>query len=386
MCADRRCCCGSPICFENVDDFDRADSTNLGSDWHEAVGDWAISAYQLIETGTAGAKLFWTHPVPVRSRGEMHIGIEVYNHYDGAIYYLYPAAINTTTEGPVVVKFERLAMDAWEISFVGSTCTDSSIVQAPAYNPNDGLTIGCCVDDDRGVGMMRAGISAQPGYPDVWCDDADAGSGRYVGIGHGNGVNGATFDNFSTDELRKSEYPRDKTLECYNCWCWCLDMVPDRHLRAEFREAYFIEDGFPTDCRRAYCLTQSWDMDWEYNVSLSRWYGEVNVPATSNGGLSIDLEFYITCSDTDDDTTAGANFALFFAGAGESCTSANTNGNGPYYPIADQSTCEPFSLLFGPFSLVLLDCSLCWGSGTPLSPSGSDSDRCGRYYIRVTGG
>jgi hypothetical protein len=365
-----------------VDDFDREDSTNLGSDWNEAVGDWQISGYRLIETGTVGAKLFWTNPVPLRSAGEMHMAIEVYDHYDGAIYYLYPASLNTTTEGPVVVKFERLAMDAWQVSFVGSSCTDNSIIQAPAYNVNGGLTIGCCVDDDDEVGMMRAGISAQPGYPDVWCDDDDAGSGRYVGIGHGNGVNGATFDNFSTDELRTTETPRVKSAECYNCWCWCLDNPPDKHLSAEFRDAYFIEEGGPTDCTRADCLTQSWDMDWEYNVGLSRWYGEVTVPATAApaNGLETDFAFEMKCSDAydSDDSWPGRNFTLKFV---EGCSTLN---NGTYQPIAELSTCVPFNLVFGPFEMRYddLTCTACWSPYNPMAPG---PDQCGRFYIVVTG-
>jgi hypothetical protein len=34
-------CCGDCTILE--DDFDRADSTNLGADWEERVGDWSIS-------------------------------------------------------------------------------------------------------------------------------------------------------------------------------------------------------------------------------------------------------------------------------------------------------------------------------------------------------
>lgn len=311
----------------------------------------------------------------------MSISIEVYNHYDGAIYYLYPASVDATSEGPVVVKFERIAMNDWEISFVGSGCTDSSIHQAPAYNAFGGLTIGCCVDDDDEVHMMSAGIAAQPGYPKLWCDDDDAGGDRYIGIGHGNGLSGAVFDNFSAKELRTTEQPRVKSAECENCWCWCLNNPPDKHLTAEFRDAYFVEAGNPTDCTRANCLTQSWPMHWEYNAGISRWYGEVTVPATGppQNGLETDFSFELKCAEANDDDESwpGRNFTLHFV------TGCVTLNNGIYQPIAELSTCVPFYLVFGPFVMSWGDlaCFACWGAGSP--SSGSDS--CGRFYIIVTG-
>lgn len=390
--SDRRCCCDNTGCFEVLDNFNRADGTDLGSDWNEAVGNWGISGFQLVEVGTPGAKLFWTTPVPARSGGEMSISIEVYDHYDGAVYYLYPASNSASSEGPVVVKFERVAINDWVVSFIGSGCTDSSIHQAPSYNVFGGLTIGCCVDDDDEVSMMSAGISAQPGYPKLWCDNDDAGGGRYIGIGHGNGASGAVFDNFSARELRTTESPRVKSAECENCWCWCLNNPPDKHLTAEFIDAYFIEEGSPTDCTRANCMTQNWPMDWEYNSGLERWYGEVTVPATAapQNGLDTDFAFELKCGSSNDDDPSwpGRNFTLTYVAG---CTNANTAGAGPYQPIAERSTCVPFSLLFGPFYLRCDDmtCYACWSPRNPanmmLACDETNPAVCGRYYILVTG-
>lgn len=342
-------------------------------------------------SGTSGAKVFCTTELPTRSAGEMSISVKVYNSQNGDKYYIYPACTALGTTGSVSVEFERLDDTYWQVTFIGSSCTDSTITQAAAFDAFGGVGLGVCVDADDEVVMMSAGITAQPGYPGVWCDDDDAGLGRFCAFGHAN-AHACYFDDFAFTELRMSEHPRDKSMECENCWCWCLNNPPDRNLSAEFRDAYYVEAGSPTDCTRANCMTQSWDMDWEYNAGLSRWYGEVTVPATAapQNGLDTDFAFELKCSvsNDDDETWPGRNFTLTFV---EGCTIANTNGDGPYQPIAELSTCVPFYLVFGPFHLRCddLTCYACWSPRNPadmmLACDESDSAVCGRYYIIVTG-
>lgn len=49
-----QCCHQFPGCTIAEDDFDRADSTDLGSDWEEVAGDWSISGNQATAAATDG--------------------------------------------------------------------------------------------------------------------------------------------------------------------------------------------------------------------------------------------------------------------------------------------------------------------------------------------
>ena len=51
----RRLCCCPSECLIDSDDFDRANSINLGSKWSEKSGDWSIDTLRLKEAGNAGA-------------------------------------------------------------------------------------------------------------------------------------------------------------------------------------------------------------------------------------------------------------------------------------------------------------------------------------------
>jgi hypothetical protein len=74
-------------CYLFRDDFDRADTTNLGSDWEECVGDWEIDTGELTTTSGAGSVVVLKHMVgnPVGFlRGEAK-----FLGCTGAIYRIY---------------------------------------------------------------------------------------------------------------------------------------------------------------------------------------------------------------------------------------------------------------------------------------------------------
>lgn len=76
----RKCCCGGTVCEILVDNFNRADSTNLGSDWTETSGSWSIASNQL-----SGNGLCLT--VPERADSSVYYTVSAYIQWLGRLYF-----------------------------------------------------------------------------------------------------------------------------------------------------------------------------------------------------------------------------------------------------------------------------------------------------------
>jgi len=78
----RRCCCG---CVIASDDFNRANSTNLGSNWTELAGDWSIASNQLT-VATSDAEARFEHTSPAQST--YHFRAVLYPENEGDQLYI----------------------------------------------------------------------------------------------------------------------------------------------------------------------------------------------------------------------------------------------------------------------------------------------------------
>lgn len=353
------CCCA---CWFFVDDFDRSNSTHPGPNWNEVTGDWEILDLELHEKanggGTSGAKLFGTTPVPAGSEGEMTLSIVVVDPQVNDCFYLYPCCRDTSTVGDVSVRYTYIGSETWDVEILssGSGGLESARQLAAPIAPGR-YTLWVCAD--RQTRMIRAGVISI-GDPPAWEDNHDPGDGRYYALGHGNTTNGATFDDFYVTELRSA------LTTCTDCWCWCLYHALPKTLTATFTNA----------TERAACIDgRSFELNWEWNAGLPRWRGSTTV---TRQGVSVTLEFAIYCASGDDDVPSypGKNVTLDFHN--NMCCVANSNGCGTYLPVAADSTCQPLSLVFGPFVLATgdLTCRLCYD---PLSGPPN-----GQYYLVIT--
>jgi hypothetical protein len=381
----RRCCCG--ICWSFLDNFNRTPSDDIGPNWHEELGEWDIigSAEEgwLHEKhdggGTANATVICTRPVPLHSAGEMSISVWFCDPQTGDINYIYPACIDESTHGPCVVKFECTTAPArWTVTVllsgtsIGTRDYVAAVDNTTNY-PSVGATV--CVDDHDApeIHMIKAYMPNSAGTEPIWIDNNDAGDGRYAGLGHDNPTTGVIFNNFALYELRLA----NGTM-CVDCFCNCLGHPPQKALHAVYHDATY----------RAACMEGvGWDMDWEWTTGVGSWHGHVTVPATAEGGLATEFAYVLTCAEADDNdpTWPGKNFDLSMP-MGVWC---GTDGSAAREPVAELSTCDPFSLTFGPYHLSARDdlmCNVCLPIGTPSDCYGlTPSDLCfGEFYIVIT--
>jgi hypothetical protein len=383
------CCCP---CWEFLDNFNRTPDTDIGSNWHEQLGDWDIVGSagdgRLHEKhdeagGTADAMVICTKPVPYHSAGEMNVSVWFCNPQTGDINYIYPACTTIHTHGPCVVKFEcTSAPNLWTATvYINGTAEGTRNFDAPNYGTevSPAVYAAVCVDDHDSpdVHMIKVNmwVVNTYGQEPLWIDDHDAGSGRYAGLGHDNVNTGVLFDNFGLYELRLASGEI-----CSECFCSCHGHPPNKALHAVFYNA--------TD--RAACMDGiGWDMNWQWALGVGTWHGHVTVPATAEGGLATEFAYSLHCP-VSNPSNPDMKFSLV-----KDSTDCGKDGNGPWLPIAVSSTCDPFSLVFGPFHLQArllfggndTECDVCFLRYVPAALDCIDppADHCfGEFYIVIT--
>jgi hypothetical protein len=153
-------CCGP--CYLFRDDFDRADTTNLGSDWEECVGDWEIVDEELTTASGAGSVVVLKHMVgnPVGFlRGEVK-----FLDCAGAIYrmYVFYGSSGTACSGgsDYIVEIEVVDDDNGLIRILGGT----SAQNAEVVVGGDTLEFQICVSDDE----LEVTTNGSVTYIDGW--------------------------------------------------------------------------------------------------------------------------------------------------------------------------------------------------------------------------
>lgn len=376
----RRCCCGGE-CFVKTDDFQRATVTG----WNQVTGTWEIIGYpvdgelhELAGTtvgtaGTANAKLIYTTQVPAASAGEMSIGIWVKNPVAGDVFRIYPCCTTSSSTYSKYAEYTKIANSptTWKIEIVGAT--EATTQQWDASEIDDGadkkIYLWCCAD--RQTDMIVASVS-NVGKEPAWAINTDPGTGRYAGIGHNNSATGMWADDFYLSEIRMS----DHSMQCADCWCWCENIAPPKALHGSFT------DG--TD--RLSCLTETWNMDWQWNIpdAHGEWYGELTI---DRAGHVETMLFTLACNDVEQ-TYPGSNWELTID-PGSGCFTG-------VFPVSanNTSTCgdgQPgggaLSLVFGPFSIsdTNFACYLCYDPMNVECTAPSPPAWCsGTVYITIT--
>lgn len=375
----KNCCCG---CFVFTDHFDREDSTDLGSNWNEIVGDWGIQTVTLSNLtqeqylvekyntsgGTAGALAICTQGVPDRSKGEMII--RVWLEHDkvsiGDTYYIYPCCIDNDDAyslGPVKVSFS--------LSLIGSTehwtttIYYNDVVQDSYTTPGIVLTqvfpfdLNVCADHHYGA--VKAWVGSTVNEYTAWAQ-VDPGEGVYAGIGHDNAGHLNCFDDFSIKEIRMDD------IICETCYCLC-----DENEVPPLVTATIL--AYPGN--RASCLNgEDWEMTFFKGPQITTWRG-----------VGIGITWELTCGTTNND------FYLNWLDNFGCC--GGTMGCLEQTHVQSGGTCDPLNLVFGPYPLSwLFDCDLCFSRGQPADgncampegiPGFPRSPFCeGEFYIIIT--
>lgn len=371
-------CCGES-CWTKLDDFNRANSTDLGSDWHEEVGQWETFNYpsdgQLHElsgssTGTANAKVFYTQPVPASSAGEMQVNISVVGPSVNDIFYIYLGCTTIHSADGVYASFKYVSANTWEVT-LSTGETKNQAFSPPEPHPTTHMLVAC-VDSD---GFFMAAVSSS-GDEFPWNDGDAVTTGRYCGLGHNNVTHGAVFDDFAHYSLRTD------TEECVTCFCHCGNF----RARNNIQKNLLLSIYNATD--RALCMNgRSVGMTWEWNSGTQRWKSDsaLRINSTDSSNYS-EFKWIFTCGSHNPANPFG-NFSLSWDPAYKACCHANpsTGCETIFYPLSDISTCSTaLSLAFGPFVLSKgeLTCYACYDAGFPMF--GSSSLYTGQYYIAIT--
>lgn len=360
------CCC--PDCWRFLDEFDREDSTELGDNWNEsegqANGDWGIEDERLVEKygaegGTADAVVFCKRRVPDRSRGEMYVFVDVIGASMGDVFRIYPCCPAEDEKGPVTCEYTMGAEGMWIVKIIASGVEEESVQMLASPIAVDTVRLYACADHK--VSMVLAGVVSDRD-PSAWADSCDPGDGPHAALGHDNVENGAVFDDFNVGELRKY------TKLCYSCWCTCQGYPPKKVLHAQF---YAAVD-------RSNCLNGlTWEMTWQWNAGVPRWFGQVDIPATESGGESATWQFELVCTSGADENNPnwpGKNFTLRKLMPLGYCGTSD-----PLVANQSSSSChDDLTLQFGPWLMTNTDlaCRQCYlPLGGPVS---------GTYYVVIT--
>lgn len=335
----KRCCCPGD-CLITSDDFDRANSTDIGSDWEEMSGDWDIFSNKLRCFDPAGvvrnkAQNPYSDNQVVRAR--------IMDYVDGAKYRLLVHLDDTGTEY-YYGEWHYVDSSAMYVrvgsSVDGSLCEIGPILPIPEGTTCEvSITEGgqLCVQDLA----SRCTVCVSPKAYEV-----------YTGLAAGSAVV-ATFDDY---EFYAHKADID---ECPSCDCSCDGKCIPDDLTATYEN-----------------LNQCPDLD-DYSVSLKNsgptkfgadWYQDP--AADCPGSIPETLELVMKC--TGGGTSIG-NLQLEFLQGSATPSSA----------LADPSvsTCDPISLRFGPFSYGNIS-----GGGFPTTCCGGapGADEESTFYVWVT--
>lgn len=356
------CCCKGG-CWEFLDNYDRADSTDVGGDWLEVAGQWEIKDNELICGPIGDALILGSNLVPVRSKGEMTARVKIVDPVDLDLYRVYVAVNRDAGDEYHADFFKTSTVGEWEVSLYHNETLLQTVTQTDPLVYEDRVAVFVCIDSD---GNFRAGLTgAIEEY--AYVTDESEPDGQQYGLGHDNSTSpiAAIFDDWDVSELRTG------TELCDDCWCPCHLNVLDKELQGEF-----VNTSGRSTCMEG--LT--WDMDWQWNAGTPAWEGEIFVPDDQGGYPQTGYTFVwaLHCTDVPEEgEESGENFSLtkqdsVCAVGGAGC--ATWNGQRP----DASSTCEPLYLLFGPYCHRDSDLA-CNACHAPLSGDGD-----GEYWVAIT--
>lgn len=355
----RRCCCqrGCTI-FE--DDFNRSDSTSLGSGWEEVSGDWQIVSGELRELSGTGIVIttkehpkdshtgIWRVVVPLLLSGgtvRLLVNYVPEDGVGGVEEYRYLEVSYVSTEEC------RLAIG----ESVDGVDTEWDYVTVPLA---EDMTLMVCMNNNA----MYGSVSSKPGWVLQECDITDNG-GRKSGLENlsGSGTDGI-FDDFYWEENYETN------TACPTCACDCENRcMPCTGLIATFVRTAGSPatctglDGFSLSLKYDACKDNPYA---EYPVYLfegdmssiscdggvGTWPDVVRLRLYCPGSGTPEHPNYNACEDwflcDDAETISTEQEGFSFTAWPEDCIDAPNRAAYPYF-----CQCDPLIFKFGPFSV-----------------------------------
>jgi len=314
------CCRGS--CAIASDDFNRADSTDLGSLWQEVSGDWTIASNRLREAGTSGTLVVCTTQNPSNTP-TCHAGVLTKDLQEGKKFRL---LVNLTEDFSryLYAEFTCLAgTSAW--ASIGDE-TGEIAGRDANYTPGQDSSIGIC----RNLTGMYATFGVARPYIHA-C--VSWNGGRRAGLGNGSSEI-IQFDDF---DFRQHQVSTDDPA-CPGCLCDCEDYAVCRNLVATFEtepgEAPWL-DGQEISLGPGLAPLSS---------TIIEWSGEKDLPSCGGPDYTVHWELALDCVDW---------VLCRPSGCGNDWTEYCDVPAGPAKsPSLIQ--CDPLLLRYGPFGVILL--------------------------------
>lgn len=342
---DRRCCCAGCIVLQ--DEFDRGDSTSLGSDWSEEVGDSEIVSGEL-QIPSSGVV------ATVAGTGETdpYMRVDVICR-DIQVGNIYRALCNVDTDPSLIYYYAELEIDSANVAWlrVGSSSGGQlDEVEVSWDTLGDDMYVTACRTDEGLYGTTGI-IGSAPISTTAWDCVSDNG-GRQAGLMNASASGDVEFDDF--EFLRGFESAGG--ARCFFCDCEC-----DGSCIADTLTLTFTAAG-GSGANLCYCL----DGD---TITLTVIKGD-DIIKWAGTGIVDDL----TCSTTDT-----ASFRLECDWGNKQFTLYDVNqhpgGTGwtagsPPYLVPSSVACDPLVLTFPTITFSI----------TP--PCGGPCD-C-EYYITIT--
>jgi len=312
-----RCCCGVPGCVIFQDNFDRANSTNLGSDWTEVVGDSEIAGNTVQIPDLGLIKCNTPHPI------------------DTPTCVVFADIANDPPSGKYRVLVNYVDEDNYLFGQYDSAGTLSvGEVAAGVETILDSVACGGIVFGDvLTVCRNKGGLYAGVGIASVWAWHCVADNGgRYTGLASGSGQ--IKFDDFYFEE----HYVTDP--DCKQCECHCNEFCVPKTLYLTFSASDCCEDLDERTIELTFDAGAYPEFQWTGSDDLPVWDDCVN-PGTDT------YSFILYCTPDESQWRLGGAFT---------CSPA-----GPDLPrMPDIVYCNPLYLEYHDF--------YCYGSPPPDPP------------------
>jgi len=245
----RRCCCVEG-CIILQDDFDRDNSTDLGSQWTEVSGDWEIDTDQLVEAGTTNARIVTTAK---NTSGRGYVDVKIYP--------------NSGDKFRILLNSDSTAT---AYQYVEAHCTTASLIltaggETRTYTAADGWNInelpimmsGCVTDGCLYVQVSHLGFDGC-----VWDNTVTVSdSRRHAGLMNG-GSSELTWDDFIYRQHEQDD------PDCPDCTCFCTYYDDEGH-----PQRYYPHWKLKIDWYSEFCLYDGTCADLEYDCSEAVWFG-----------------------------------------------------------------------------------------------------------------
>jgi hypothetical protein len=330
------CSHGGGPCALFTDDFNRADSADVGMGWQEKAGVWSIAANKLDEAGNAGAVIincrrFEKDQIVYATLKSVVAGAGyrlIANWYDDDNYYFGEATF--AADGGLRVRLGS------RVAGVESILEEVNWTGFAAGG--DWQAKLCC---ENGHLHLRIGAVASSG--DAWTLVNQFPEGRWAGLGNG------SIDDESAPAIDFDDFQVDRP-ECGLC--------PDCFVQCDLHEMSKVLHLAIVGADRCSGYSDEVDLTWSYTTR--RW--EIVNPTLC--GVPYSLTLYLRANEEDGCQSAISNWKLGVLGGGGWVLEAETD-----------STCEPLSLHFirtwtavGP--------EICCANGTEYGPFGRHD-----YYV-----